>query len=178
MVERLSRLIMAWRTHPFWPMGSLCTCVVGVSLPWGWGVPNLLVFCPRRLQPFFWSCHYHWLTSSQKTSTSDSFLPCACCYCYLARWLVTNVCPGAHLSPASGSINERRVMPIACLRKSKEEAHCKCLSWTHLPPASGPQLERGSFDTDQPPHLQRLLAKTNPASEWKDTSFINIRPWL
>ena len=102
IMGRLSRLIMVWHPLPFWLKEvSLCMCNWGLPTPEDGEYVTSGSFAQAGLSPSFWSCHYHCLTSSQKTSTS--YVPCASCDFYL----VVNVYPRAHLSSASWSVNRR-----------------------------------------------------------------------
>ena len=106
MAGRLSRLSMAWHPLPFWPRGvSLHLCSWGSPWPGGWGVRDLFVLLSNQSSAPLLIRSLPLFNSSQKMSTS--YWPCACCYFYLGgmdRWLVVNVCPGAHLSPVSNLV--------------------------------------------------------------------------
>ena len=120
MVERLSRLIMAYHPHPFWPKGvSLHACPWGLPDPEQGEYGTSLFFCPSRAQPLL-------ILSLQLFNefTEDKYQLFALYLLLFLSWridkcLVINVCSGAHLSPASGSVNKRLVVPISCLKRYK-----------------------------------------------------------
>ena len=106
-------LDLLWFGIPFLsdPKGSLCVYITRVSLILRMR-SDLLVFCPSRAQPLFWSHHYHHLTCPQKTSTN--YLPCA--YCYFSPEVYKQVAGNKCLFRSP--------------KKYKQEAICKCLCWS------------------------------------------------
>ena len=122
MVGSLSRLIMIQHPSLSDHSVSLHICSWGLPDPEGCGVCDLFVLPKLSSGPLL-------ILSSPSFNkfTEEKYQLFPLCLllflsCSIDRWLVVNVCPGAHLSPASGSVNKRLVEvvypgahPVSCL---------------------------------------------------------------